>query len=132
MELNELVIVVAGIVAALIAVMLGFVLALRSKDQALVSVVQALKDALSPALDALQKQADQMLAAYGTPLKPAHDAITIAQSLVDEPGDWLVKLIQSEPVVQAIRDALARFEQLTDGAPEEAAPLTERPTGPDV
>lgn len=128
MEQTQLFMVIAGTVAALLVVMLTRLMALRSKDQALVAALGSLKDALTPALDALQKQADTVLAAYGGPLKPAHDAIAVVQSLVDEPSDWLVQQIGSDAVITAIRDALARFEALTDGVPE-GAPLAERKEG---
>lgn len=127
MEQTQLFMVIAGVVASLLIVMLTLLMALRSKDQALVAALGSLKEALAPALDALQKQADTVLAAYGGPLKPAHDAIAVVQSLVDEPSDWLVQQIGSDAVITAIRDALARFEALTDGVDaSESIPLTER------
>lgn len=75
--------------------------------------------ALGPYLgiaESLYQRADAALVPYGDKLKPAHEVIVALGTLVDDPADFLCKLLPDTPEA-LIREALERARQLTDGKP---------------
>lgn len=88
----------------------------------------AFRAALRPVLDALHADADRVLAAYGARLRPAHDIVVAAATLLDQDGDTLVQVLPRQAIT-LLRDLLATAEALTDGevdppAAAGAAPLS--------
>lgn len=117
MDNVELAMIVVGIVSGLSVIMAALVVALLSLKgkQDLAGLVGQVLDVARPALEALARRADAQLAQFSSELKPAHQAIEILQTLIDEPEDWLVRLINQPAVIQALREALAMAESMTDG-----------------
>jgi hypothetical protein len=71
--------------------------------------------------------ADKAVTPLGPALQPLHDGLVVAESLVDEPDDWIIqqlaKRLEVEPVV-VVESLAALFRgglQLTDGVPPEEA-----------
>lgn len=117
MDNVELAMIVVGIVSGLSVIMAALVVALLSLrgKQDLAAIVGQVLEVARPALESLARRADNQLAQLGSELQPAHQVIENLQTLIDEPEDWLVRLINQPAVIQALRDALAMAESMTDG-----------------
>lgn len=116
MDNTQLIVVVLGVIAGLALIVLAYVARTRTGEHA--ELVAALQAILTPVLATLTEQADKQLALLGPALLPLHGAIETTQLLVDEDDDFMAKLIAgltSPAAVEAIREALALAEALTDG-----------------
>lgn len=81
---------------------------------------RAIPAALRPILEAQLPKADVILAEYGEQLKPVHDVLVAAQTLIDQDTDAIVKALEREHV-ELLRNLFDTALMLTDGkAPEEA------------
>ena len=111
-EINELIVIVAGLLAGGGLIVIERMNATRSAE------IEAL-------LKGVSDQADRMLAGYGERLKPIFDVATLVESLIDEESDFVVQ--QVPPDVISAAQAIVDFAQkYTDGKPpEEATPPVE-------
>lgn len=115
MEQTELIIIILGLLGLAALVVLAY---LGRKATEVVAPFM-------PLLRALINRADVELAAYGPALAPVHSAVEVAQSLIDDDMDVLVRALRHPAVVAAIRAALVEAAALTDGIPMDAQPLGE-------
>lgn len=74
-------------------------------------------------LTQLVTRADATLAPYGERLSPAHNLLSTLEQLVDEPGDWLIKILAEKTgtpaadIIAILQPPLQRGVDLTDGVP---------------
>ena len=124
MNQTELLAVILGLVAVLVPLALSIMAAFMSHTHH--KQVDELAWAIISVTESLKGQADRALAPYGAALAPLHEGIGLAQSLVDDDNDALVKALRNSTVIAAFRAALKELEALTDGVPPtEAIPKGE-------
>ena len=69
---------------------------------------------------------DKVIPPLGPALQPLHDGLSVAESLVDEPSDWIIqqlaKRLDVDPavVVESLAALFRSGLQLTDGLPPES------------
>lgn len=102
-ELNELIVIVLGLLGAGILVVIERMNATRSAE-------------IEMLLKGVANQADKLLAGYGDRLKPIYDLASTAETLIDEESDLAVQQLPPDVIsaAQLIIDFAQRF---TDGEP---------------
>lgn len=120
MEQSELIVtIILAAVSVLAMAVLAY--AIRTQNAALVALITPFVGAM----ETFVKRADVALAPYGDALKPVHDTAEALSGLIDEPTDFLIKLLADATAQNpaALVDALApifgKLQELTDGVPQQ-------------
>jgi type II secretory pathway pseudopilin PulG len=115
---EQLLIIVLGIIAVILTGAIAYAQKTRKSE------LLAIAALFQGALDAIIKRADVVLATQGNVLAPVHDALEVSSTLVDDPGDWLIKALANvlhvtpEAVIAGLKPIIEHGMALTDGAPE--------------
>jgi hypothetical protein len=122
---TDLFVIVLGIIAAGLLVLIDRLTQSR-KDE-----LTAIAALFQEPLKSIVALADVKLAAYGEALKPLHELVQAADTLIDDDTDFVVQALPDE-VIAAARKILDYADRLTDGTPpEETKPLGEPDTVPE-
>lgn len=106
---TQLIILVLGFVAS------GGLAAIGYLAQTNQSTAHTALTTVAPLLEMAFKQTQQALAPLGATLAPVHSAVGFAETLVDQPDDWVVKALDNPAAITALRELLKKLEDLTDG-----------------